>query len=92
MQGVLLPQEAVQVTESDVVQAWHDVLQGDSLQIELHDVPQQHSVVGTGAPPPYQHPPERGFSGLKIFISVLFLSTSVWHCILTRELQTLSQQ
>lgn len=42
-----LPQEVVQVAEADVVQAGHDVLQGDSLQVEPHDVPQRHGAAGT---------------------------------------------
>lgn len=45
-----LPQEVVQVAEADVVQAGHDVLQGDPLQVQPHDVPQRHGAAGTGAP------------------------------------------
>lgn len=42
-----LPQEVVQVAEADVVQAGHDVLQGDPLQVQPHDVPQRHGTAGT---------------------------------------------
>lgn len=37
-----LAQEVVQVTEADLVQTGHDVLQGDFLQIKPHDVSQGH--------------------------------------------------
>lgn len=37
-----LAQEVVQVTEADLVQTGHDVLQGDFLQIQPHDVCQGH--------------------------------------------------
>lgn len=52
-----LPQEVVQVAEADVVQAGHDVLQGDPLQVEPHDVPQRHGAAGTAAPLTCRRPP-----------------------------------
>lgn len=52
-----LPQEVVQVAEADVVQTRHDVLQGEPLQVQPHDVPQRHGAAGTGAPLPGRHPP-----------------------------------
>lgn len=58
-----LPQEVVQVAEADVVQAGHDVLQGDSLQVEPHDVPQRHGAAGTGAPLPCPAPASGGDAG-----------------------------